>query len=104
MVDETPLPVGAWIRDGEGSGDVGQLESDAPTVLHVHAFSGKKGRTDGLAAYLTASGLACKEVDVLNDPKRDNLLDNPVYERLLAKARAGEYLTFSQNFRENERK
>ena len=89
VVDETPLPVGAWIRDEWGSGDVGQLESYTPTVLH--AFSGKKGRTDGLAAYLKASGLACKEVDVLNDPKKDNLLDNPVYERLLAKAHAGEY-------------
>ena len=58
-------------------------------------FSGPKRRPDGLAAFLNQLGYTCELVD--NDPvdgggAREDLLDNTVYETLLERVKAGEFL------------
>ena len=75
---------GTWLRrfcDGK----VGRVEDGSPCVLH--AFSGKAGRTDGLAQYLAELSIQCKEIDTVIHAKRHDLLCDTIYERVLEQAR-----------------
>jgi hypothetical protein len=61
-------------------GRVGWIDANGPWALH--AFSGKAGRLDGLAACLQERGMRCTEVDTLIDAKKHDLLNDSVYARM----------------------
>ena len=86
-VDSTPLPPGSWIQTHDGR--IGRIEANGPQALH--AFSGKNGRADGLAACLSARGVKCTEIDTLIDATKHDLLADDVYHRILNAARNGQY-------------
>ena len=87
IVDRTPLPPGSWVQGEDGR--VGWIDANGPWALH--AFSGKAGRLDGLAACLQERGMRCTEVDTLIDAKKHDLLNDSVYARILSDAEAGRY-------------
>ena len=61
LIRREELPPGTWVRDS--AGHVGQVMDRRPEALH--AFSGRAGREDGLAAYLLKREIRCTEVDTV---------------------------------------
>ena len=57
----------------------------------LHLFSGPPGRADGLAMMARQRGIHVEEVDTLVDKHECDLTRDEVYERLMARARAGVY-------------
>ena len=81
------LPPGTWVRDSAGR--VGQVMDRRPEALH--AFSGRAGREDGLAAYLLKREIRCTEVDTVIHSKRHDLLDDATFKRLRSYAQQGRF-------------
>ena len=87
LIRRSPLPVGTWVQTADGL--VGQIIRHGPQALH--AFSGRAGRSDGLAAYLAKAGIRCEEIDTVIDSKRHDLLDDGVFDAKLRAAQAGQF-------------
>ena len=87
LIRREELPPGTWVRDSAGR--VGQVMDRRPEALH--AFSGRAGRKDGLAAYLLKREIRCTEVDTVIHSKRHDLLDDATFKRLRSYAQQGRF-------------
>ena len=92
VAQHTPLPADTWVQRTHESNQqlIGKLEDKGPWVLHL--FAGKAGRTDGLAASLTAENIRCLEIDILNDATGQDILNEKVFNTILAMAEKGEFI------------
>ena len=57
----------------------------------LHLFSGPASRKDGFAELLKMRGSECIEFDIINDPVGQNLLDEELFNNILAEIKAGVY-------------